>query len=152
MSAHTSAGEAEREGDTESEAGSSLWAVSTEPDEGLKPMSHEIMTWAEVRYLTDWATQVPPLMTFHVLLTICIPSMGKCLFINILCPFLNFLNIYLLLRKRGRQRQNMSREGAETDRNTEFKAGFRLWAISTELTQGLNSQAMRSWPELKLDA
>ena len=37
-------GEAEREGDTESEAGSRLRAVSTEPDEGLKPTNREIMT------------------------------------------------------------------------------------------------------------
>ena len=50
---------AEREGDTESEASSRLWAVSTEPDAGLKPTSPEIMTWAEVRCLTDWATQAP---------------------------------------------------------------------------------------------
>ena len=41
-----SRGGAEREGDTESEAGSWLWAVSTEPDAGLKLMDHEIMTWA----------------------------------------------------------------------------------------------------------
>ena len=52
-------GEAETEGDTESEAGSRLWAVSTEPDVGLKPTNCEIMTWAEVGLLTDWATQVP---------------------------------------------------------------------------------------------
>ena len=38
-----SRGGAEREGDTESEAGSRLRAVSTEPDTGLKPTS-EIMT------------------------------------------------------------------------------------------------------------
>ena len=50
---------AEREGDTESEAGSKFWAVSTEPDMGLKLTSHEIMTWAEVGHLTDWATQAP---------------------------------------------------------------------------------------------
>ena len=52
---------AEREGDTESKAGSRLQpqAVSTEPDVGLEPMNREIMTWAEVGYLTDWATQVP---------------------------------------------------------------------------------------------
>ena len=37
-------GEAEREGDTESEAGSRLRAVSTEPDAGLELTSHEIMT------------------------------------------------------------------------------------------------------------
>ena len=34
----------EREGDTESEAGSRLLAVSTEPDAGLEPMDREIMT------------------------------------------------------------------------------------------------------------
>ena len=35
---------AEREGDTESEAGSRLRAVSTEPDVELEPTDHEIMT------------------------------------------------------------------------------------------------------------
>ena len=39
-----SRGEAEREGDTESEAGSRLRAVSTEPDAGLEPIDHEITT------------------------------------------------------------------------------------------------------------
>ena len=34
----------EREGDTESEAGSRLQAVSTEPDAGPEPTSREIMT------------------------------------------------------------------------------------------------------------
>ena len=38
-------GGAEREGDTETEAGSWLSAVSTEPDTELELMSHEIMTW-----------------------------------------------------------------------------------------------------------
>ena len=37
-------GGAEREGETESEAGSRLQAVSTEPDVGLKPTNHEIVT------------------------------------------------------------------------------------------------------------
>ena len=54
-----SGGGAEREGDTESEADSRLWTVSTEPDAGLDPTNHEIMTWAEVGHLTDWATEVP---------------------------------------------------------------------------------------------
>ena len=54
-----SGGGAEREGDTESEAGSRLWAVSTEPNAGLKLTNREIMTWAEVGRSTDWATQVP---------------------------------------------------------------------------------------------
>ena len=37
-------GGAEREGDTESEAGSRLLVVSTEPDVGLEIMGREIMT------------------------------------------------------------------------------------------------------------
>ena len=40
----TSRGGAEREGDTESEAGSRLRAVSTEPDAGLELTKGEIMT------------------------------------------------------------------------------------------------------------
>ena len=43
-----SRGGAEREGDTESEAGSRLRAVSTELDVGLELMECEIMTWAKV--------------------------------------------------------------------------------------------------------
>ena len=54
-----SVGGAETEGDTEFEAGSRLRAVSTEPDAGLEPTKREIMTWAEVGSLTDWATQAP---------------------------------------------------------------------------------------------
>ena len=58
---------AEREGDTESEAGSKLWAVSTEPDVGLEPTNCEIMTWAEIGHLTDWTTQAPQMRHFSVL-------------------------------------------------------------------------------------
>ena len=43
----------EREGDTESKAGSRPPAVSTEPDAGLELTNREIMTWAEVGRLTD---------------------------------------------------------------------------------------------------
>ena len=39
---------------------------STEPDVGLELTNHEIMTWAEVRRLTNWATQVPP-QTFNII-------------------------------------------------------------------------------------
>ena len=59
-----SRGGAEREGDTESEAGSTLCSVSTEPDAGLEPKTREISTLAEVGCLTDWATQVPLPMVF----------------------------------------------------------------------------------------
>ena len=55
-----SRGGAEKEGDTESKAGSRLWAFSTEPDAELELTSHEIMTWAKVRRSADWATQAPP--------------------------------------------------------------------------------------------
>ena len=54
-----SGGGSEREGDTESETGSRLWAVSTGPDAGLELTDHEMVTWAEVGRLTDWATQAP---------------------------------------------------------------------------------------------
>ena len=37
-------GKGQREGDRESKAASRLQAVSTEPDVGLKPTNHEIMT------------------------------------------------------------------------------------------------------------
>ena len=60
-------GEGQREGDTECETGSRLWAVSTEPDAGLKLTAltdREVMTWAEVGRLTDWATQAPPSLLF----------------------------------------------------------------------------------------
>ena len=43
----------EIEGDTESEAGSRLQAVSTEPDARLKLTNCEITTWAKVSCLTD---------------------------------------------------------------------------------------------------
>ena len=39
-----SRGGPEREGDTESKAGSRLRAVDTEPDAGLEPRNREIMT------------------------------------------------------------------------------------------------------------
>ena len=57
-------GGAEREGDTESKAGSRLQAVSTEPDAGLELTDREIVTWAEVGRPTDRATQAPPHYTF----------------------------------------------------------------------------------------
>ena len=56
--------EREREGDTDSEADSRLWAVNTEPDVGLEPMNCEILTWAEVGGLTDWAPQAPQKLFF----------------------------------------------------------------------------------------
>ena len=61
-------GGAEREGDTESETGSRLWAVSREPNNaGLELTDREIMTRAEVGCLTDWATQAPLFFFFFFL-------------------------------------------------------------------------------------
>ena len=57
-------GRSEREGDTESETGSGLWAVSTEPNAELELTDREIMTWAEVGRPTDWATEAPPELIF----------------------------------------------------------------------------------------
>ena len=57
-------GDRERDGDTESEAGSRLRAVSTEPDAGLELTDREIMTWAEAGRLTDGATQAPLMVLF----------------------------------------------------------------------------------------
>ena len=54
-----SGGGAEREGYTESEAGSRLWDTSTEPDAELQLTNREIVTWAEVGCSTNWPTQVP---------------------------------------------------------------------------------------------
>ena len=65
----------EREGDPESEAGSRLWAVGTEPDAGLKLTSCEIMTWAEVGHSTDWATQAP--LSLFILREMEIAQVGK---------------------------------------------------------------------------
>ena len=48
-----SKGGEEREGDTESEAGPRIQAVSAEPNAGLKLMSCEIVTRAEVGWLTN---------------------------------------------------------------------------------------------------
>ena len=45
-------GGAEREGDTESTAGSRLRAISTEPGAGLELTDREIMTGAEVGHST----------------------------------------------------------------------------------------------------
>ena len=62
-------GEGQREGDTESETGSRLWAIHPEPNAGLKLTDREIVTWAEVPRLTDWVTQAPHHRFFNVLNT-----------------------------------------------------------------------------------
>ena len=57
--------------------------------------------------------------------------------------------MFIFVRERERERVHMHahREGAEKEGEREFQAGSVLSAQS--LTQGWNSQTMRSWPELK---
>ena len=62
-----SRGGAERVGDTESKAGSRLWALSPEPDVGHELTNGEIMTWTEVRRLIDSATQAPSTSYFFLM-------------------------------------------------------------------------------------
>ena len=56
--------EREGEGNSESEVGSRLWAVITEPDVGLELTNREMVTWAEVRSLTNWVTQLSSFVLF----------------------------------------------------------------------------------------
>ena len=87
--------EGQTEGDTESKSGFRLWAVSTEPDVGLKLMNHKIMTWAEVRCLTDWATQAAlyqeflqfalVIYTFGYLVNWC-PVVRRCVYKGLVAP------------------------------------------------------------------
>ena len=116
-------GEGQREKETQSEAGSRLWAVSTEPDAGLELMNREIMTWAEVRCSTNWATQVPLLSSFF------------------------FHVFYLFLG----QRESMNGGGAEREGDTESEAGSRLWTVSTEPDAGLElmNREIMTWAEVR---
>ena len=67
------AGKEKERGDTESETGSRLWAVSTEPHAGLELTDREIMTWAKVGRWTDWAIQAPHIDISKMLETTWIP-------------------------------------------------------------------------------
>ena len=62
-----SGGRAEREGDTESKAGSRFRALSTEPNTRLEPLNREILTRAKVGRLTGGATYAPlSILLMHV--------------------------------------------------------------------------------------
>ena len=72
-----SGGGAEREGDAESEAGSRLGAVGTEPDAGLELTHREIMTWAEVRAQVTEPSRCLPVFNFLLTVTACTLFPGK---------------------------------------------------------------------------
>ena len=124
-------GGAEREGDTESEAGSRLWAVSTEPDSGLELTNWEIMTWAEIR----WNQMLNPLSHPGTL--------------NYSFLILSFFYVYLFLTER--ETEHEQGRGRERGRHRIWN---RLQALSCQqsLTRGSNSWTMRLWPEPKSDA
>ena len=62
----TWAGEGQREREIGSEAGCALTAESPMQGSNSHLMSDEIMTWAEVRCLADWATQAPLSLLFKL--------------------------------------------------------------------------------------
>ena len=53
---------------------SRLCTVSTEPNAGLEPTNRDIMTWAKVGRLTDWATQGPFTRVFLFLIPPPLPA------------------------------------------------------------------------------
>ena len=122
-----SGGSTEREEDTESEAVSRLWAVSTEPNTGLEPMNREIMTQAEVGRLTDWATQAPLLLLYFF-------------------KFIYFERGGETERERAQEGQ---RERERETQNSNQDPGSELSAQN--LMQGSNPPTAR-WLELKSDA
>ena len=104
--------------DTESEAGSGLWTVSTESNVGLEPTSHEIMTWAEVGCLTDWATRSP----------------------------LIFLNVYLFLRE-SVSRGGSEREG-DTESESETGSRFWAVSAEPDAGLEPTSHEIMTWAEV----
>ena len=125
----------EREGDTESEACSRLQAVSTEPDTGLELPNCEVMTWAEVGCVTDWATQVPRLLVNSCILK---------------SPYLKIFKCFLFIFERQRQAELEWGRGREQTGDTESEAGSRLWAVSIQPDTGLKlvNRKIRTWAEV----
>ena len=113
-----SRGEADRQGDRGSEAGSLALHRQQRARcrAQIKPMNCEIMTWAKVGSLTDRATGVPHF--FHL--------------------FFFFTFIYLFF-ERPRETEHKWGRGREREREreTESEAHSRFWAVSTEPNTGL---------------
>ena len=65
-------------------------------------------------------------ITFHPV-NCCLPNIIHHIQIHpVICLSFYFVNVYLLLRERDRERQSMSRGGTEREGDTESEAGFRL--------------------------
>ena len=67
---------------------SGLCTDSSEPDVGLELTSCEIMTWAEVGCLTDWAIQMPLYITILIEVEILLGEGGlgsSSLLLNVVC-------------------------------------------------------------------
>ena len=74
-------GRGQREGDTESQAGSRLWAVSAEPDAGLEPTEHKIVIWSEIKSQTlNWLSHPgsPKKFSFYVIKVMVLPCTDIC--------------------------------------------------------------------------
>ena len=134
-------GGSEREG-----TGSRLWAVSTQPNAGLEPTNHEIMTWAEVGRLTDWATQAP-----QVFIDLNAWTRACIFFILVIWKYeffwnknffflIFFFNVYLFLRDR--DWQSTSGEGRERRRQ---RIRSRLQALSCQHTAQCGAQTHKPW-------
>ena len=59
------------------------------------------------------------------------------LYLNNICSKKNLKNFFKCLFLRDRERQRMSRGGVERARETQYEAGSRLQAVSTEPNEGL---------------
>ena len=141
----------EREGDTESKAGSRLWAVSTERTTGLEPTNREIMTWAEIRRSTKWATQVSANISFLILAQILIPEswdqtpFGVCLrfFLSLPLPLSSVLSHFLSNRKKKKKRKMGCLDGS-IGWVSDFGSGHDLTVCGFKPQVGLYWQ-LRDW-------
>ena len=152
-----------------------LRAVSTEPDAALELMNGEIMTWAEVRCLTNGATQVPRCCFEKTRISsveAAVMCFGHNILDNAVCmTFLmkaNSLRLTEILRSFISSVTPKSKlswffffffyvylfilreRETETERENPKQApGSELSAQSP--TRGPNSRTKRPWPDLKLD-
>ena len=116
-----SGGWAETEGDTESESGSRLWAVNTEPNAGLELMNCETMTWAS-----------------QTLNQLSHPG----------APNMYFFNVYLFLRDRVWAGHGSEREW---DTESEAGSGLRAVSTEPEEGLQLTSCEMMTWASQTLN-
>ena len=114
-------------------ASSKLWAVSTEHHAGLELRSSEIMSWAEVRRSTDWATQVPIFLFSFFFIFKHIIFLKK--------HILLFFIVYIFSRT---ERQSMSGWGAQRETQNLKQAPGSEPSVQS-LMRGSNPWTTISW-------